>query len=237
MTFIINDVRNNCASIHRKMEIACEKAGRNMSEVQLMAVSKTQEVGRIKLAFEAGLRLFGENRVQEIRDKGPFFNLYKSNCHMIGKLQKNKVKYLPPFTNFIQSVDSVSLAKEIEKQYAKHDKTVDILIQVNIGDECTKSGVKPSEVFDVADEICGTFEHVRLKGLMCIPPPIVGDGEELRRNFATMRACYEKLQNKSPNGADISVLSMGMSDDFETAIEEGSTLVRVGSALFGVRKY
>ncbi len=237
MQLIYNDIAENLLEIENRIQQACKRAGRDRSDVTLMAVSKTQPLERILLAYSSGLRLFGENRVQEMQQKTKVFELKNVECHIIGTLQKNKVKYLPKVTSFIQSVDSMALAKEINKQYAKHDKIANILIQVNIGNESSKSGVKAEDVFEFAQDVCANFEHVRLRGIMCIPPPIAEDGSALRENFAKMRGIYKKLQIEKVYGENIDVLSMGMSDDFEIAIEEGSTLVRVGSAIFGARDY
>ncbi len=237
MQYVDFDTKLNLIETQQKIKLACDRAGRGLDEVELMAVSKSQDIKKAFELLQYGVKLFGENRVQELKDKHPVFHLNNAQCHFIGKLQKNKVKYLPALTNFIQSVDSIALAKEIDKQYAKHNKIANILIQVNVGNERTKSGVGTKEVLGLAAEICQTFENVRLKGLMCIPPPLRGDGTQLRRDFSTMRSIFEELQNKSMNGAEISVLSMGMSADFDIAIEEGATLIRVGSALFGKRNY
>ncbi len=227
-------VKNNILEVAAKIKKACEKAGRSADEVTLMAVSKTQPTEKLQHALDVGLTLFGENRVQELREKADFFRSAGAECHIIGTLQKNKVKYLPQITSFIQSVDSLPLAQEIEKQYAKNNMTASVLLQVNVANEDTKSGVLPQCVPELAKKI-SELKHVKLCGLMCIPPPITGDGTQIRTYFAKMRELFFSLKSQDLPGACISVLSMGMSDDFEIAIEEGSTLVRVGSALFGHR--
>ncbi len=230
-------ISENILHVRQKIVSACEKCGRDANDITLMAVSKTQPIKKLQAAINSNLTLFGENRVQEFRDKAEFFAQNKAQCHIIGTLQKNKVKYLPPLTNFIQSADSPELCKEIEKQYAKVGKTVCVLLQVNIANEATKSGIQKQNILQLANDICKNMPHINLKGLMCIPPPLQNGKNELINNFSQMKYLFDDLKSRNIENSDISVLSMGMSDDYDIAIMHGSTLVRVGSAIFGQRYY
>ena len=234
MDTIYNNVADNLKAVRGRIEAACQKAGRDTSEVQLMAVSKTQPIEKLEAAVAAGQTLFGENRVQELMQKSDFFRAHGADCHIIGTLQTNKVKYLPELTGFIQSVDSLKLAKEISKHYSRFGRTADVLIELNIGDEDSKSGADPAQAEELAFAVA-ELDSVRLRGFMCIPP--ICEGDEVRRYFAAMYRIYSDMAAKGIPGADISVLSMGMSDDYEYAVMEGSTLVRVGRGIFGERVY
>lgn len=227
-------IRENYQRVKENIAQACRQAGRRESEVRLMTVSKTQTLEAIAEAVAAGADLFGENRVQELRQKADFFREHGVECHLIGQLQTNKVKYLPELTDTVQSVDGEKLAAEIDRQYAKQGKTARVLIEVNIGGEESKSGVTQTEILSLAEKIAG-MEHLRLEGLMCVPP-ICGE-DEVRRYFARMREWFQRLREEKLPGASIEVLSMGMTDDYVQAVLEGSTLVRVGSGIFGPRSY
>jgi len=227
-------VADNIKAVRERIAEACALAGRSCDEVSLMAVSKTQPAETLAAAAAAGVTLFGENRVQELVQKSEFFAGNDVACHIIGTLQTNKVKYLPALTDTIQSVDSLKLAQEISRQYTKAGRTANVLIELNIGAEESKSGASP----ELAEELCfavAELEGVRLKGLMCIPP--ICEGDKVRHYFAAMYRIYSDMVSKKIPGADISVLSMGMSGDYPYAILEGSTLVRVGRGIFGERIY
>ena len=195
-----------------------------------MAVTKTVEPDKINFAVECGITLLGENRVQEYLSKKDSYDK-RAEVQFIGHLQTNKVKYIINDVTMIQSVDSLKLANEINRLAAKNGRVMDVLLEVNIGGEESKSGVAKDALFELAGETA-SMENIRLRGLMAIPP--AGCGEEV---FAQMRELFEALKAEKLPGADISVLSMGMSGDFETAIKHGSTLIRIGTGLFGARDY
>ena len=221
--------------VKKNIEEACDTAGRSPQEVTLIAVSKTKPVEMLKEAYDAGARVFGENKVQEIVDK---YDQMPSDVqwHMIGHLQRNKVKYIIDKVELIHSVDSIKLAQAIDKEAAKHDvKEVPILIQVNFAHEDTKFGLNPEDVFDVVKEI-SALEHVKIKGLMQIAP-FVDDPEDNRKYFRAMKQLSVDINNKNFDNVDMSILSMGMTNDYEVANEEGATMVRVGTAIFGARNY
>ncbi len=199
-------------------------------KIDIMAVTKTVDPDKINFAIECGITLLGENRVQEYLSKKDSYDK-RGQVQFIGHLQTNKVKYIINDVTMIQSVDSLKLAGEINRLAEKNGRVMDILLEVNIGGEETKSGVDKDQLFVLAEQ-AAELKNLRLKGLMAIPP--VGCGEEV---FEQMRELFEALKSKKLANADISVLSMGMSGDYETAIKHGSTLVRIGSALFGARDY
>lgn len=199
-------------------------------KIDIMAVTKTVDPDKINFAIECGITLLGENRVQEYLSKKDSYDK-RGQVQFIGHLQTNKVKYIINDVTMIQSVDSLKLAGEINRLAEKNGRVMDILLEVNIGGEETKSGVDRDQLFVLAEQ-AAELKNLRLKGLMAIPP--VGCGEEV---FEQMRELFEALKSKKLANADISVLSMGMSGDYETAIKHGSTLVRIGSALFGARDY
>ena len=225
---------DNLATVQKNIEQACLKAGRDPKEVTLVAVSKTKPVEMLQEAYDAGARGFGENKVQELVDK--YENVSRPvNWHMIGHLQTNKVKYIVDKVCMIHSVDSLNLAKTIEKEAAKHDVTVNILIEVNVAQEETKFGLSCDEVLPLIQEI-KDFPHIRVKGLMTIAP-FVDDPEDNRVYFRKLKDLSLDIQSKSIDNIDMSVLSMGMTNDYEVAVEEGATLVRVGTGIFGARNY
>ena len=221
-------------TVEEKIEQACERSGRARSEVTLIAVSKTNPAEAVREAFDAGQRDFGENKAQEMVAK-------KEACpeeirwHFIGNLQKNKVKYVVGNAVMIHSVSSVPLAEEIEKCAAKKGVKVSVLAEVNIADEETKHGIGREDAVELAKAI-GELPHLSLEGLMCIAPP-VEDPEENRPYFAAMRALRDEINALGLPGVQLRELSMGMSGDYEVAVEEGATFVRVGTALFGARNY
>ena len=230
----ICNIKENVARIRYEIEETCVKCGRNPADVLLMGVSKTKTAQDVEAAIKAGITLFGENRVQELVQKSEMFQKYNVPCHIIGNLQTNKVKYLPPLTDCIQSVDSVKLAKEIDKQYLKAGKQCEILVEVNIGDEESKGGIQLSNAYEFIHEI-SEFKGLKVKGLMCVPP--ICEDDMVRRYFAQMYQLFVDIQSKKVDNVSMDILSMGMSDDFRYAIMEGSNLVRVGSSIFGKRNY
>ena len=230
----ICNIKENVDIIRYEIGETCSKIGRNPDEVLLMGVSKTKTAQDVEAAIKAGITLFGENRVQELVQKAEMFQKYNVPCHIIGNLQTNKVKYLPPLTNCIQSVDSLKLAKEIDKQYLKAGQIADVLVEVNIGEEKSKGGIQLETAYEFIHEI-SEFKGIKVKGLMCVPP--ICDGDMVRKYFAQMYQLFVDIQSKNVDNVNMDILSMGMSDDYKYAIMEGSNLVRVGSKIFGRRNY
>jgi pyridoxal phosphate enzyme (YggS family) len=225
-------ILENLEEVNRRIVSACKKAGRDPKEVTLIAVSKTKPSSMIEEVYGAGVRAFGENKVQELCEK------YKElpqdiRWHMIGHLQRNKVKQILGKAVLIHSVDSLRLAEQIEEDAAKRNLTVDILLEVNVADEESKFGFKLEETEEAILKIA-TFPHVRIKGLMTIAP-FVEKSEENRIIFKKLRQFYVDMQSKNIDNVTMSMLSMGMTGDYEIAIEEGATLVRVGTGIFGTR--
>ncbi|MBQ2981579.1 MAG: YggS family pyridoxal phosphate-dependent enzyme [Lachnospiraceae bacterium] len=225
---------NNYNNVLNEVNLACDKAGRAKDEVTLIAVSKTKPASDIQTLYDYGVRDFGENKVQELTSK--YEELPKDiRWHLIGHLQTNKVKYIVDKVYLIHSVDSVKLAMEIEKEAAKKDVIVNILVQVNVANEDTKFGLDNDEVINIVEEIA-KLPHIRIKGLMTIAP-FVDDGEENRKYFNELKQLSVDIKAKNIDNVCMDMLSMGMSGDFTTAIEEGATYVRVGTSIFGVRNY
>ena len=221
----LNDVR-------QKIVQACERAGRNPSEVKLIAVSKTKPVSMIEEAIACGQTVFGENKVQELCDKIPQLpaNL---EWHLIGHLQRNKVKYIVDKVALIHSVDTVRLAKQISQEAIKAGVTVQILLEVNVAREESKFGFMEEEVEEVVREIAA-FPNIQIVGLMTIAP-FVADPEENRIYFKKLHQLCVDINKKNIDNIRMSELSMGMTGDYEVAIEEGATMVRVGTGIFGTR--
>jgi PLP dependent protein len=225
-------IQANLQQVRECMEAACRRAGRNPAEVRLLAVSKTKPAALIEAAAAAGQTLFGENYVQEFLDKRELIQA-PVEWHFIGALQTNKVKYLPGKVRLIHSVDRLSLAREIDRQWAKIDAVANILIQVNLGMESTKAGTEEAEL-EALVRAAAALPRLRIRGLMALPP-YLDDPEEVRPYFRRLRELATKVDALGIPGVTMAELSMGMSHDFEVAIEEGATLVRVGSAIFGER--
>ena len=231
----IETVKQNCKIIRDKIGEAAIKSGRNPEDVRFMAVTKTVEPIFINAALETGINLIGENRVQEFLAKEPELNLDGVEKHLIGHLQKNKVRQIVGKVDMIESVDSVELAKEISKRSQLAGITTPVLIEVNIGQEESKFGFEVDGLEEKIHQIT-EMPALKVRGMMTIPP-ICEKSEELRQNFSKMRQIYIDINSKIFNNINMDVLSMGMSADFAEAILEGSTLVRVGSAIFGPRIY
>ncbi len=227
-------IKENLEFVEANIQKACEKAGRDRNEVTLIAVSKTKPVSDIREAMAQGITVFGENKVQEIRDKTEEIKepLY---WHMIGHLQANKVKYLPGKVCMIHSVDNMKLAEEIEKQFSKHDLVVDVLIEVNMAHEDSKFGLSPEETLNFVREI-SSFEHLKIRGLMTIAP-YTDDPESNRKYFRGLKELMNSINSQNIPGVVMDTLSMGMTGDYQVAIEEGATFVRVGTGIFGARDY
>lgn len=227
-------VAENLKDVEKRIQRACERSGRSRDEVTLIAVSKTKPLEMLEEAYTAGARYFGENKVQELTDK---YDAMSKDIHwqMIGHLQRNKVKYIIDKAELIHSVDSLRLAETINKEAAKKNMTANILLEVNMAKEVTKFGLMPEEVFDFVKEIV-RFPNIRVQGLMTIAP-FVENPEENRIHFANLRKLSVDIGKEKVNNVNMSILSMGMTNDFEVAIEEGATMVRVGTAIFGERNY
>ena len=227
-------LKDQLQEVEKRIQAACDRAGRKREEVTLIAVSKTKPIETLQEAYDLGVRIFGENKVQELTAK--YEALPKDiHWHMIGHLQTNKVKYIIDKAELIQSVDSLKLAETIEKEAAKHDLIADILVEVNVAEEESKFGMKMEEVIPFVEKV-SAFPHVRVRGLMTIAP-FVEDPEENRSIFADLHKLYIDIKKKNHDNDTVSVLSMGMTNDYEVAIEEGATMVRVGTGIFGARNY
>lgn len=249
-------MKEHIANIEARIQAACDRAGRDRSEVTLIAVSKTKPNEMLKEAYDLGMRHFGENKVQELVKKYEDLNddfQGEVSWHLIGHLQRNKVKYIIDKVKLIHSVDSLRLAEQIEAEAAKRSLVCDILIEVNIAGEDSKFGVTPEEVIPFFDALQG-FPHIRVRGLMTVAP-FVENPEDNRVYFRKLRELYVDIKTKNIDNignssdlqtnydhradrlADFNILSMGMTGDFEVAIEEGATMVRVGTGIFGERDY
>jgi len=229
-----NFIRENIEVIKEKIARAALKAGRRPEDVLLLAVTKTIDNERIREAVDAGLCELGENKVQEIMDK--YDTLERDvKWHMIGHLQTNKVKYIADKVTLIHSVDSLKLAEEINKKAAKAGRVMDILIEINVADEESKFGITCDMAEDIIKEIA-LMENLRVRGLMTVAP-FVDDGEENRPVFRRLRQLLVDINAKKIDNVNMDILSMGMTGDYEVAVEEGATIVRVGTGIFGPRVY
>ena len=224
-------IAENLARIRRRMADAAARAGRDEKDVRLVAVSKTKPVAMMKEAIQAGVRILGENYVQEAIPKIEAIDL-DVQFHFIGHLQSKKARQVVPHFSMIHSVDSVKLAEEISKRSLAAGKVMDILIQVNVAGEESKFGIRPEELRPLLEQIA-PLEGVAVKGLMTMPP-YFDQPERVRPFFGVLRELAGSLEGKV-EGVTLEELSMGMSGDFEVAIEEGATLVRVGTSIFGER--
>ena len=229
-------IQENIAEIRERMERAARRAGRSLDDVALMAVTKTHPAEVIVDAYRAGLRLFGENRVQEFSAKAAALaELASAEWHMIGHLQSNKAAKAAELFHAVDSVDSVKLAERLDAAAASLRKKISVLIEVNVGGEQAKSGVAPdSQEFEEILQAAGRLHALQFRGIMTVPP-FTDDPEEARPYFRKLREMRDRIGARKIPGVGMDVLSMGMSHDFEIAIEEGSTCVRVGTAIFGDR--
>lgn len=227
-------LKENFDEIEQRIQAACDRSHRDRSEVTLVAVSKTKPVSMLQEAYDFGTRVFGENYVQEIIEKYDALP-HDIKWHMIGHLQRNKVKYIIDKVELIHSVDSFRLAETIEKEAAKRGMTANILLEVNVAKEESKFGFMPEEVPDFIDQI-SNFTHLCVRGLMTSAPN-VKNPEENRVFFRKLKNLSVDIDKKKADNVNVSILSMGMTNDFEIAIEEGATMVRVGTGLFGARNY
>ena len=227
-------VRENLETVEANIRKACANAGRSRDEVTLIAVSKTKPVSMLMEAYDSGIRIFGENKVQEMCDK--YEQMPKDiQWHMIGHLQRNKVKYIIDKAALIHSVDSLRLAETIREEAAKHQVVMPILVEVNVAMEETKFGTSLAEAMELVEQI-SHFPNIRIEGLMTIAP-FVEDPEENRKYFRALKKLAVDINNKNIDNVHVRILSMGMTNDYMVAIEEGATMVRVGTGIFGERNY
>lgn len=228
-------IQDNYRAVREKINEACKRVGRKPEEVTLIAVSKTKPLSDIEKLIKIDVIEFGENKPQELRDK---FDEVSTpvRFHQIGHLQTNKVKYIINKAVLIHSVDSIKLASVIEKEAEKRNLHVNVLIEVNYAGEDTKFGVSKEEVLPLVKEIAEKYRHINIRGLMTIAP-FVDDPEENRPIFKGMHELLLDIKSQNIDNVDMSILSMGMTNDYVVAVEEGATMVRVGTAIFGERQY
>jgi len=230
----LSSIRENIEIVKKEIETICLERNRDPKDVTLIAVTKTVDIERIKEAIGAGITDIGENKVQELMDKYEDLKDY-ANFHLIGHLQSNKVKYIIDKVKLIHSVDSLKLIDEIDKRAKKLNKTVNILIQVNVAREETKFGIDINEVNDYI-EYASKFENIKVQGLMTIAP-YYEDPEKTRPIFRILKEKFDELSNIKYNNVEMKYLSMGMTNDYKVAIEEGANMVRIGTKIFGERNY
>ncbi len=230
----MGSIEENAREVLKNVERAAIKSGRTLSDITVIGVTKTQSVSDMERLFDCGITSFGENKVQEFMDK---YGEVKRNphWHLIGHLQTNKVKYIIDKVELIQSVESLSLAEEINKRAQKAGIISNVLIEVNIGDESSKFGIQPETAVQFAKDL-EKYSNICLKGLMCVAP-FVENSENNRELFRKMRHVFVDIKKEINDNDNISILSMGMTNDYEVAIEEGSNMVRVGTGFFGERNY
>ncbi len=226
-------ILDNVKKVQEIVNKSAEKADRYPSEIKIVAVSKTKTIQDIREAFDAGLRCFGENRIQEAEEKIPNLNDLDIEWHLIGHLQTNKVKKALPLFQMMHSVDTIKIARELEKVAEKQDRALDVLIQVNISGEYSKFGTDLDQLEELVDTV-REAEHITCHGLMTIPP-FLDDPEKIRPYFKTLWELGEKYRKELVETGTKLELSMGMTNDFPVAIEEGATMVRIGTAIFGER--
>lgn len=229
-----NSVEENLNYVRQRMEAACFNSGRPVEDVKLLLATKTVTLEKLQMAMQAGEVLFGENKAQELRDKFPLMEQYnRVEWHFIGHLQTNKVKDVVKYVTLIHSVDRLKLGQALHQQLLKDNKTMDILMQVNTSYEESKFGVSPDSALELVEQLAG-LETLNIKGLMTIGK-LNGTPEETRQCFRLLKAIQKQIREKQLPRVEMDVLSMGMSGDFEMAIEEGATIVRVGTKVFGER--
>ncbi len=230
------NLQSNLSHLEKRIVAACERVGRMRDELTLIAVTKTHSVEAIQEAYDLGLRDFGENRVQELLKKKEFFANHESRTsnyddirwHLIGHLQSNKAKYIAPFIHCVHSIDSLETAKELSKRAEQSSRKINTLLEINVAGETTKEGIAVSEVRELLRSIFEEATSLNVEGLMTVAP-FLDDSKLVRPYFRELRKLRDELGLKD--------LSMGMTNDFEVAIEEGATMIRIGSALFGEREY
>lgn len=228
-------IQKNIEIVREKIALAAAKSNRNLEEIKLIGVSKTVEITKIIESFQYDIEDIGENKPQEILDKYDQLKNYNKKIHFIGHLQTNKIKYIIDKVNLIHSIDRYSLIEALDKKLKIENKSMDVLIQINIAKEDTKGGFYIEELDDVI-EFIRKYKNLRVKGFM-VMAPYTENPEDVRWVFKEAKILLDKYKNMHYDWADFEELSMGMSNDFEIAIEEGATLIRVGSAIYGERDY
>jgi hypothetical protein len=226
-------IRENLARVEERLAAACQRSGRRREDVRLVAISKTHLPEAIRAAFDAGLRDFGENRVQEAKAKRPALADLTATWHLVGHVQTNKARAARELFQWVHSVDSLRLAEKLAQAPAPGGGRLPVLIEVNLGEEASKSGVRTGDVSELAERI-GQLATLALRGLMVIPP-LLTNPEAVRPYFRQLRTLAQEIAARNLPNVSMQELSMGMSHDFEVAVEEGATIVRVGTAIFGVR--
>jgi pyridoxal phosphate enzyme (YggS family) len=232
MTEDHDTVRANLENLRARVAAAAVRAGRDPGGIKIVAVTKTVAPERIKAAFQCGITDFGENRVQELVQKADILDV-ECKWHLIGHLQTNKVKYIIDRVCLIHSLDSIELANEISRRAEKAGRAMDVLVQVNVAGESTKYGIEPASALRFVKEV-SRMENIRIRGLMTIAP-LVSDPEEVRWVFAGLRQLLIDIRKENIDNVSMDYLSMGMSNDFEVAIEEGANIIRPGTVIFGKR--
>ncbi len=229
----MSHIKENIVHIQKEIQALCHDFGKNPDEIHLIAVTKTQDADKINEAIVNGIDSIGENKVQEILNK--FEQVNDVSWHMIGYLQTNKVKYIVDKVQMIHSMDRIHLAEEINKRARQIDRCIDVLIQVNIAKEDTKSGIDEVDIYNMMDQLA-VLENIRVKGLMTIAP-YEEDPEKVRIHFRKMKQLFDEIHEKNIEGIEMRYLSMGMTNDYKVAIEEGSNMIRIGTGIFGKRNY
>jgi len=227
------NIAQNIADILKNIEASAKKLGKSLEDITVIAVTKTVDSSRALEAFEAGLSNLGENRVQEFVNKHENLKNYDIDWHIIGHLQKNKVKYIIGKVKLIHSLESLSLAEEIDKRSKQHNLVTDVLVELNIAEEESKFGIKKDDLIDFLKSV-EEFENIRIVGLMTVAP-FAEDKEEVRWVFKEMKYLYDTISNMSFKNVEMKFLSMGMTNDYDVAIEEGANIIRIGTAIFGSR--
>lgn len=232
---LFSNIEYNYKTIEERISEAAVRSGRKREDITFLAATKTVDTEAINYAISLGLKYIGENKVQELLSKYKSYDLKNASLQFIGHLQSNKVRQIVGKVDLIQSVDSVKLAKEIDKQSAKNNINSDVLVEVNIGEEESKSGVNSHNLYELLDEI-KEFPNISVKGLMCIPP-ICDSPQKISKFFDKMNNIFIDISSKNIDNISMDILSMGMSADYYEAILSGANMVRVGSSLFGARDY
>lgn len=231
----MSSIKENLDYIKRKIDNAAKKSNRSSEEITLLAVTKTVDIDAVKEAIKGGITEVGENKPQELARKYEVIG-DKVKWHLIGTLQTNKVKYIIDKVYMIHSLDRIALCEEIQRRAEKINRTINCLVQVNISKEETKHGLEEKDVVDFIKEVSANYKNIKIKGLMTMAP-FVEDRDEIRGVFKQLKDLSIQISELNIQNVDMSVLSMGMSNDYEIAIEEGSTIVRVGTSIFGERNY
>lgn len=229
-----NQVEENLKIVKQQMERACQTSGRKIEDVKLLLATKTVQIEKLQMAIQAGETLFGENKAQELRDKFPLMQQYNQvEWHFIGHLQTNKVKDVVKYVTLIHSVDRLKLGQALHHQLVKENKTMDILLQINTSYEESKFGASPETALELVEQL-SQFETLNVKGLMTIGK-LNATNDEIRHCFRLLKSIQTQIREKKLPRVEMNILSMGMSGDFKVAIEEGATIIRVGTSVFGQR--